>query len=664
MPLTKPTIGQDPWGEALNAALDYLAAQIRAGGIAVEGADPTGVAISSAAINATIAGSEAGQVIILPAGRYLCDEPIRLRADRSYYGPGAVLVQQAGTEIDALVVIDDAEAYPRRNILWFGIGLEGDAVDPATGLQTNNAVYEAGSGWTSNRGMVLDSVQFSNFFALSIRGCGNDALTVTGSSALLFSHQGSTNHFISPYIYGNGGRGVVFGPMADDNHIFGGDIGDNNYAGAHFSGGSSSLRSCTVWGSRKSSGVIVGAPSNQIIGCQIEGHNQHGIQVLTRFASWTYIAGNKIYDNSGAGTGQYDGIYVQGDPGYLNVPGTNAAGAAPATAASVSFYPRPDYNYSGANAISFTVNDGSGAHTVTLNANYAHHAAVVSAVAAQLGTYQVAANGGYMQIARAVAGAATITVGGPDAADITGAAGSPVSYVTIVDNFIYAGIGDFYLNEAHLVDPAGGGGWYDADGNWVPGAGWVGQRHAITLDTEHQCCVVSGNNTQLIAPGAGAINNGPQPPIEVRHGGPDPTRLGVYGLKAGDTYNDVYWSVGDAEEAAWAANSAVPPGSLWWRPDTGHLKLHTGPARGRIERVLTSLNDVVGGSFMGNGAATQTVGVPDRFDTSFTVLISPSWQTTWAITAKTSGVGTSGFTVEYGTPGTGGVDYTLVRHVS
>jgi hypothetical protein len=214
----------------------------------------------------------------------------------------AIFKQKSSTEVDSMVAVDPAEPFPRRNILWQSITLDGN--------RDFNTSYTAGSGYAMNRGMVLSGVQFSNFIDLHITDCGNDGLVFTGVSSA-FNDTSSTNHFVSPYIYDCARFGVVFGSYSDDNHVFDADIGYCDFGSALFLAGSNSIRDSTLWGTKYGHGVTIGASSNQLVGCQIEGHYQHGINIV-EFGSYIHIVGCKIYYNSLESSGAYDGIYVNG----------------------------------------------------------------------------------------------------------------------------------------------------------------------------------------------------------------------------------------------------------------------------------------------------------------------------------------------------------------
>ncbi|GAA3193934.1 glycosyl hydrolase family 28-related protein [Dactylosporangium siamense] len=498
------------------------------------GAIPNGRTDAGAAINRAIAASASGAAIVFPGGTYIIETPILLRADRAYLAEGSVtLKQKPNTTMECLVKVDPSEPTPRRNIHWQGIGLDGDAMNPFFDggqpesmnnvLQTNNTVYRADSGFTGNNGMVLEAVQFSNFYDLAIRHCGGTGLVIQGlpltgqSGEDAFNMTTSTLHFTSPYIYACGKYGVFFADRSDDNHIDFGDIGATQYEGVYLIAGSNSLRNCTIWGSKQANGILIGAPTNQVIGCQIEGHAQHGIKIV-EYGSYNYIASNKIYYNSTQAAGGYDGI------------------------------------------------------------------------------------------------------------NIAGSASHPAAYNTLIGNYIYAGIGEFFATPAD----------------------WVAMRHGIALEDYCHHTVVNSNAVDLAPAGAR----------------PDPTAVGVYGLKVGDTYNGMRFTDAAEDNARGSANPrGLVPGATWWRDDIGATYVYTGPSRDRIERVLTYKFDVDGFEFyQDGGVSTATIAMPYlRFDTNYTVTVAPGWNTTWWITNKA----TTGFTINFGTaPPDGGApcDWSLLRH--
>lgn len=311
MVLSLPAYGDPRWDVDILAALNNLDARVGtvdaihdfAVIVTEHGADPTGVVDSAAAINAAIAASTTGQAILFPGGTYLISSTILLRAHRTYLALGNAILRQAdATELDAMVMVDPAEAVPRREILWQGIHLDGN--------RTANTNYVGGGTYTKNKGMILSAVQFSRFSDLAIRATGNDGLVFTGLSSA-FNDTSSTNKFTGLFLYDNGRHGVVFDAYSDDNSIVDSDLGYPDYNAALFLAGSNSIRDSVLWGSKYSSGITVGASSNQITNCNIEGHKQHGI-VVTDYGSSLLVAGCKIYYNSIEASGAYDGIYVQG----------------------------------------------------------------------------------------------------------------------------------------------------------------------------------------------------------------------------------------------------------------------------------------------------------------------------------------------------------------
>lgn len=499
------------------------------------GAVPNGVTDSAAGINAAINASPPGSAIVFPGGTYRIEAPVLLRANRAYIANGdVVLMQKPNTVMECLVKVNPEEPIPRRGIHWQGIGLNGQAMnqfyDPGqpesagNPLQLNNTVYRADSGFESNNGMILAAVQFSNFYDLSIRNMGGTGLILRGLDAIAgqsgeddFNQTTSTLHFTSPYIYACGKYGVFFGDRTDDNHIEFGDIGACQFECVYMIAGSSSLRDTTIWGSKQANGILIGAPTNQIIGCQIEGHAQHGIQIGD-YGAYNFIASNKLYYNSTQAAGGYDGINITG--------------------------------------ISTT---------------------------------------------------------------------NPPKYNTIIGNFIYAGIGEFFPTPAD----------------------WVGMRHGIALEGTCIHTVVNGNNVDLAPAGAQPNTGAP----------------GIYGLKAGDTFNGLRYTDAAEDAARLAANPrGLVDGAPWWRDDIGLTCVYSGPSRDRIERMLMSKYDIDSGAFWVNeGVTSMAVGVTwVRYDNNYTAIASPGWNTTWWIVERYA----DQFTVAFGTsPGAGGArcDWTILR---
>lgn len=86
MPISKPTIGQDPWGADLNAALAQigdLATNVKDSAYGAVGNDSTD---DFAAITAAIAATPEGGVVYFPPGEYRVSAPIVLKRNRTYRG--------------------------------------------------------------------------------------------------------------------------------------------------------------------------------------------------------------------------------------------------------------------------------------------------------------------------------------------------------------------------------------------------------------------------------------------------------------------------------------------------------------------------------------------------------------------------------------------------
>ncbi len=170
-----------------------------------------------------------------------------------------------------------------------------------------------------------------------------------------------------------------------------------------------------------------------------------------------------------------------------------------------------------------------------------------------------------------------------------------------------------------------------------PGPGNL-PRHAVTFDTHTSGSIVIGNQHYQLD-SDGSITS---------------TVLPIFGLKAGDVF----------EGRRWVTSGALPsngiPGEQIYLTDTGNTATWS-TYRSQWETVVTSTYGAAGGTYSVSSGATSLAVVfgHNRFDTSYTPIIAPSWNTTFWISAKAS----TGFTVNFGTaPGsTQSLDWGIVR---
>lgn len=166
-------------------------------------------------------------------------------------------------------------------------------------------------------------------------------------------------------------------------------------------------------------------------------------------------------------------------------------------------------------------------------------------------------------------------------------------------------------------------------------------RHAITLDTNTAESVVNGNQQYQLAQDGRATS----------------TVLPVYGLKSGDVFDSKRWAVSSAMPAN------AQPSEHVYATDTGNTQVWSS-YRNRWETEITSGHGLAGGTYAVTvGLSSLDVElVNDRFDTAYTPIITPAWQTSVWVTAKTS----TGFTANFGTPpaSDSSFDWAIIRHYS
>jgi len=167
-------------------------------------------------------------------------------------------------------------------------------------------------------GLYAYALQYSVFRNIRVQQVYGDAWRFDGGAGG-FSNTTSTVHLDDCWAYGNANSGMVLTSYVADVHVDGGDYGFNGASAITLQAGSCSIRGAILWGTTGGPGLVVGGPSNQITGCNIEGHYQHGI-VVNQYGSYTLIDGCKVYANSVAGDNLYDGISINGASG-ANVKG-------------------------------------------------------------------------------------------------------------------------------------------------------------------------------------------------------------------------------------------------------------------------------------------------------------------------------------------------------
>ncbi len=264
---------------------------------AAYGAVGDGTTDDTAAIQAAVDAAGSTKLCYFPAGTYIISSPINLKSGGNYLGAGwsSVIKQANGTNLTRLV---QWPSGTNSNCLMADLMIDGNRAN-----NTGTTCY----------GLYAFALQYSTFRNVRVQQVFGDGWRLDGSSGG-FGNTTSTVHMENCWAYGNVNNGVVFTSFVADVHVHGGDFGFNGASAITLQAGSCSIRDAVLWGTTGGPGLLVGGQSNQITSCNIEGNSQHGV-VVNQFGSYTLITDCKIYANSGAGNGLYDGVSVNGVSG-------------------------------------------------------------------------------------------------------------------------------------------------------------------------------------------------------------------------------------------------------------------------------------------------------------------------------------------------------------
>ncbi|HSX06510.1 MAG TPA: glycosyl hydrolase family 28-related protein [Candidatus Saccharimonadia bacterium] len=284
-------------GTQANGLYVALGAQIISVKDPAYGAKGDGSTDDTVAIQAAITAAGTSHTCFFPAGTYIISSPLNLLSGGSYVGSGwaSTIKQKNGTNLTRLL---QWPSGTNTGCLMADLQIDGN--------RANNSSATC-------YGLYAFALQYSTFRNVRIQQVNGDAWRLDGSTGG-FANTTSTVHLNDCWAYGNANNGLVLTSFAADVHILGGDYGFNGSSAITLQAGSSSIRSAVLWGTTSGPGLLVGGQANQITSCNIEGNNQQGI-VVNQFGSFAQIDSCKVYDNSTAGNGLYDGIYVNGVSG-------------------------------------------------------------------------------------------------------------------------------------------------------------------------------------------------------------------------------------------------------------------------------------------------------------------------------------------------------------
>lgn len=250
-------------------------------------------------IQRAIDSSQMGDIVLFPKGNVTIDQTIELKPCRTYIGHGWSTLIKAADNANLVEMIRLPHSTSNYTTNIKNMRLDGNKAND--GAQT---------------GIYIGSMVHSFLQDIYVTYCKNSGFYIDGNKDFITN----TSNIINCRGYGNGMCGMYISEYCMDVHVIQGDYGMNQSDGIFMKSPSSSIRDVTCWGNMRN-GIATdsNAVNIQIWNCQIEGNAQHGLLIEGAF---TYIIGNKIYDNANipANYGKYDGIYVNASYAYKNAP--------------------------------------------------------------------------------------------------------------------------------------------------------------------------------------------------------------------------------------------------------------------------------------------------------------------------------------------------------
>ena len=251
------------------------------------GADPTGVADSTAAIQAALTAG-AGRVVIIPPGTFTISAALVVTAGTTILGFGngtSVIQLKASTAVTSMLTVS-AVGF-NYSVTISDIQLNGNKANSATATQ--------GLYMFAPSDCIIQRVRIVNV--------SGHAITLDGSNTYL----GTATKILTSFVRSCGGDGLHVTSYCTDTMVIGCDFGSCTGKAYYANGIQLGIVDSIGWGS--SEGLVCDTSSGEIwvSGCRFDQNQYYGAWVLC--PNFT-MGSTLIYDNSAAGTNTQPGMLV------------------------------------------------------------------------------------------------------------------------------------------------------------------------------------------------------------------------------------------------------------------------------------------------------------------------------------------------------------------
>jgi hypothetical protein len=267
------------------------------------GADPTGAADSTAAINAALSAG-AGRVVIIPPGTFTISAPLVITAGTTLQGFGngtSVIQLKASTAVTSMLTVSNVGF--NYSVTISDLQLNGNKANSATA--THGIYLFAGSDCIVQRVRVVN--------------VSGNAITLDGSGTYL----GTAVKVLNSFVRSCGGDGLHITQYATDTLIAGCDFGSCTGNAYYLAGIQVALVGSIGWGSLEGLVCDTGSGEVWVSGCRFDQNLYYGVWVLC--PNFT-MGSSLVYDNSAIGTGTEPGILIDAGASDTVISGCRSVG--------------------------------------------------------------------------------------------------------------------------------------------------------------------------------------------------------------------------------------------------------------------------------------------------------------------------------------------------